>query len=302
MTPFAEAIAEFLDHCRLERNLAHNTLLAYRRDLEAFATRSRLEHLEEVEPHHVEDRLIAMSERGTTASTQARHLVALRQFFGFWFDEGAVKADPAAAAVVPKKNHRLPRVLTVEEARALVEAPLPVTTRGKRDAALLAVAYGGGLRVSELCDLPVVALRLGERHMIVRGKGRKQRLVPLPQLAADTLSLYMEQARPELDKTGRAKEVFLSTHGEAFTRQRIWQLIKRYARRVGIDREVTAHTLRHSCATHLLLGGADIRAVQVMLGHTDIGTTQVYIHLDQRHLHKVYDATHPAAGGVPCAS
>lgn len=294
-----QAAAEYIAHLQLERNASPGTVGGYGSDLRAFGrfcTTAGIADARGVTRVTVEGFLRQTSEAGAAASTVARRLVVIRGLFGFLRAEGAVATDPTSGIRQPKQAQQLPEVLTVEETMRLLAAPDCSRAGGLRDAAMLAVGYACGLRVSELCSLPLAALNLEAGHVSVIGKGNKQRVVPIADAAADVLRTYLARARPGLDKRGDPS-VFLSKRGGPLTRQAFWQLLRRHARAAEIAKRISPHSLRHSFATHLLQGGADLRSVQALLGHADIATTQRYTHMDLRHLAEMHRRHHPRSAG-----
>lgn len=293
-----QAFDQYLDHIKIERNLAPNTVESYARDLAKFraycADRS-IHTLSAVDGTVVLEFLIALSVARLAARSQARNLVALRGMFKYLRAERMIQADPTAAVDLPRLGRKLPEVLTEEEVDRLLAAPDRATSLGLRNAAMLELLYATGLRVTELCRVRNDAVDLARGYLSTMGKGRKQRLVPVGEEALATIQDYLERARPVLDKR-RSDFLFLSNRGGPLSRQGFWKLLGQLARAAGIFKEISPHTLRHSFATHLLQRGADLRAVQAMLGHVDISTTQIYTHISRRHLSEVYRRHHPRGG------
>jgi integrase/recombinase XerD len=292
------AIDLFLDHIKVERGLSRNTVLAYGRDLIAFrdqAAQAGVVDAESVQPATVLAHLVALAKARGALRTQARRLVTLRRFFRYLRLERHVTLDPTADLELPNVGRPLPKTLSESDVVALLEAPRGEDARSLRDRAMLETLYASGLRVSELCALRLSDIDLVSGHLITFGKGRKQRLVPLGDRARDAIIAYAEHGRPQHDKGRGAATLFLNPRGRAFTRQGVWKLLAAYARGAGIRKPLSPHTLRHSFATHLLEHGADLRAVQAMLGHADIGTTQIYTHLSQRRLREIFGKHHPRA-------
>ncbi len=287
----------FLDHLVVERGLAQNTLEAYRRDLVRYTgyLRTRRKQAMALDRAEVPRYLLLLREAGLSPRSVTRHLSAIRQFHRFMVREGHATQDPTAHLESPRPWRRLPGVLSSDDVSRLLEVPMPPTPQGIRDRAMLELTYASGLRVSELVGLRLSDLDLAAGIVRVVGKGGKERLVPLGDAAAESLRLYLRRSRPALERPRASAHLFLGRHGRGLTRQMFWQLLKRTARTAGITKPVTPHTLRHSFATHLLEGGADLRSVQLMLGHADIGTTQIYTHLSRAHLKAVYDKYHPRA-------
>jgi len=286
----------YLDHLAVERGLAAASVAAYRTDLEAFGRHLRERGIEAGAATRADlgRYLSALRARGLTARSASRALSALRGFYAFAAAHLAFREDPTAELVNPKTGLALPKSLGEEEVEALLGSPDAATPLGTRDRAMLELLYASGLRVSEIVGLPLDALDLEAGILRVRGKGGKERLVPFGKSAARWVARYLETARPALDSR-RSPHLFLSARGAAMTRQRFWQLIEGYGRAAGIRTRLTPHRLRHSFATHLLEHGADLRALQMMLGHADIATTQVYTQVSRSRLRRVYDAYHPRA-------
>ncbi len=287
----------FLEHLVVERGLAQNTLEAYRRDLLRYTEFLRAAGQEpaQVERAMIPRYLLALREAGLSPRSVARHLSAVRQFHRFLFREGRSGGDPTAHLESPRPWRRLPGVLSYQEVERLLAIPQPMTPQGLRDAAMLELMYASGLRVSELVGLRLSDVDFAVGIVHVLGKGDKERLVPLGDVAAKSLRVYLERGRPALERRQPSPHLFLGRHGHRLTRQMFWQIFKRAARAAGIVKRVTPHTLRHSFATHLLENGADLRSVQLMLGHADIATTEIYTHVSRAHLKAIYDKYHPRA-------
>jgi integrase/recombinase XerD len=287
----------FLEHLVVERGLAQNSLDAYRRDLTRYLRhlRDRKQALAALDRTVIPRYLLALREAGLNPRSVARHLSAIRQFHRFLVREGLATEDPTAHLESPRPWRRLPGVLSSEEVGRLL-APRPLTTpQAVRDRAMLEVLYASGLRVSELVGLRLSDLDLQVGVVRVLGKGDKERLVPLGDAAMESLRTYLAQGRPRLERGRASPHLFLGRHGRRLTRQMFWILLGRYARAAGIAKRVTPHTLRHSFATHLLERGADLRIVQLMLGHADIGTTQIYTHVSRARLKAIHQKYHPRA-------
>lgn len=302
-------IQRYLDYCRVERGLAPNTIQSYARDLTGF---SRWLHadLPETGPdatrdcasiHTVELRrfLVARLDEQVAARTLARHVVSLRRFFLFLFNERYIPSNPAELLDVPSVHAALPKFLSEDEVDALLDAPSDATPEGVRDAAMLEVLYATGLRVTELVTLPLSSLHLDAGYLLVEGKGSKERVVPLGEAAIDALMAYMASPRDDLLASAHLvthDALFLTRRGGPMTRQAFWKNLGRYAEQAGITRSVSPHQLRHSFATHLLRHGADLRALQAMLGHADISTTQIYTHVTNARLQEIHAQHHPRSG------
>lgn len=289
-------IDAYLDHLRVERALAKNTLEAYARDLGELA-----QHVDgEEEPTRITsaqilDFVIAASKRGKSARSSARQLSAIRGFFKFLLREKATPTDPSELVERPKLARKLPRVLSYDEVDRLLAAPPEDSARGIRDSAMIHLMYASGLRVSELCTLALGELDRRVGTVSPLGKGGKRRVVPVGQVALERIERYLELVRPHNKGATTDKHLFLSPRGKRFTRQGLWKLLKAYARAVGITTPTSPHKLRHSFATHLLRGGADLRAVQAMLGHADLGTTEIYTRVAQDHVRQAFERAHPRA-------
>jgi integrase/recombinase XerD len=295
----------FLDHLMVERGLSENTLEAYRRDLARYV--EFLRHREVDDIHGVEEGTVRSFVASLSASTHgpdaapyratsvARTLSAVRSFHRFLVREGVSERDPAARVTPPRLPRSLPRPLPVEDVRRLLEAPDAASATGLRDRAILELLYGSGLRISELTGMDVDDLDLEEGSLRVLGKGGKEREVPLGSFGRDAVAAYLTRGRPALATAVSRGALFLNARGGRLSRQSCARLLGRYVRLAGIDRRVTLHTLRHSFATHLLEGGADVRVVQELLGHASVATTQIYTLVTARHLREVYDESHPRA-------
>ena len=300
-TPIEAYAGDFLNHLSIERNLSRNTVAAYRRDLDAY-----LRHLiargitgpDDVARRDVEDFVAARREAGYADASIERSLSAVKSFHRFMVREGITDAHPTSTIRLPKKEERLPDCIPIDAAAALLEQDFPATAAGVRDRAMLEALYGCGLRASELCGLNIGDLYLSDEFIRVFGKGSKERLVPICGSALRVLAEYLNGARSELAAHARtlaaSPAVFLNKNGGRISRQSVHTVCERYGRLVGIE-GLHPHTLRHSFATHMLAGGADLRVLQEILGHSDISTTQIYTHIDRTQLREVYLASHPRA-------
>lgn len=291
-------IQEFIDYLGHEKGLATNTLESYSRDLKqyyGFLSEDADESLESASQATIVAYLMYLRKQGKATATIARRLAALKAFYQFLVKENYVSKDPTNELSSPKLERKLPKVLTVAEVERLLNQPDQKTLNGKRDKAMLEVLYATGIRASELVNLNVDDVDLQEGFVRCMGKGSKERVVPLGEMAKKALSLYISEVRPKLLTDLNDKALFLNHHGKRLTRQGFWKIVKKYAQAAQIKKEITPHTLRHSFATHLLENGADIRAVQEMLGHSDISTTQIYTHVTKERLKDVYAKTHPRA-------
>jgi integrase/recombinase XerD len=293
-----EEIQQFLDHLRVERELTPATVEAYGRDLTLFArfaAERAVTDATSVRPIDVLDYLAFLTERKLAPRSQARRLIALRQLFKFLKAERLSPTDPTEDIDLPRYGRKLPEFLTVEEVDRLLLAPDRKTARGARDAAMLETLYATGLRVSELVKLRLRDVNFDAGYLMAFGKGRKERLVPVGESALAALRAYLETARGVFSGARALDALFLTHLGRSMTRQGFWKLLGRYAVVAAIRKRISPHKLRHSFATHLVERGADLRAVQAMLGHADIGTTEIYTHLSRGHLRALYDRFFPRA-------
>jgi integrase/recombinase XerD len=292
-------VAAFTQYLAVERRLSPHTQRAYERDVRAWAQVAQDKGAGDIGAMLSRPSLLRFFTRSRAGALSprslARRMAGLRAFCRFLRREGALSVDPLVDVETPRLPPSLPRFLTVAEVERLLRQPRLDTPRGRRDAAMLEVLYATGLRVSELVMLPLSALHLQEGWIKVRGKGGKERLVPLGEQAIDRLQAYLTGARPVLMRGRRSPQVFVNGRGSGMTRQGFWKLLRGYARQAGIGTALSPHTLRHSFATHLLERGADLRAVQQMLGHTDISTTQIYTHVLAARLRSAYQRYHPRA-------
>jgi integrase/recombinase XerD len=293
----ASIVQDYLDHLRVERGLAQNTLLAYRRDLtrlETYAGKGQ-QNVLELRQQDLSAFIAALKGPGLSARSMARIVHGVRGLYRFAVREGRLAADPMENLKAPRAFQPLPRFLTPGQVDALLEAPDTSTPLGVRDRAILEVLYATGLRVSELIGLRPEDLDLELGILTCFGKGRKERLVPIGAMARDWVRRYLAEVRPGLGKRARAPNLFLNHRGGRLSRMGLWGIVHRQGVAAGVERTLTPHVLRHSFATHLLERGADLRALQAMLGHADISTTQIYTHVTRERLRRVYDQFHPRA-------
>ncbi|HLG05943.1 MAG TPA: site-specific tyrosine recombinase XerD [Gemmatimonadales bacterium] len=289
-------LGEFRDHLSLEAGNSPNTVENYMRDLRRFLQFAEVKRVRgpgAVSRPLLRDFVFALKDLGLAPATIRRQVSALRTYFGFLIGEGILLDDPSDRLESPKRGRTLPDVLTVAEIEALLGAPSVDQPLGWRDRALLELGYGAGLRVSELCGLEITQLLFSEGLVRVRGKGGKERMVPVGRQVIGPVSLYLNTIRPGLDHGRSQGRVLLNARGSPLSRVGAWGILRQAARKAGIRKRVTPHTLRHSFATHLLEGGADLRAVQEMLGHADLSTTQIYTHVDREYLRNVHRKFHP---------
>jgi integrase/recombinase XerD len=288
----------FGDYLTLEQGTSPLTLEAYRRDVERLVDYIRVKGA--TSPIDITSRLLRefvyhLKDLGLSPSSIRRNVSAVRTYFRFLLSDGIVARDPSERLETPRRWRTLPDVLTVEEVGRLLAAPTLDDTLAFRDRAMLELAYGAGLRVSEWIGLGVRDVLFEDKLVRVFGKGSKERLVPIGRTAIGAVATYLRELRPRLEKGSGKGILFLNARGEPLTRMGAWKILRRYVERAGIEKAVSPHTLRHSFATHLLEGGADLRAVQEMLGHADISTTQIYTHVDREYLRQVHKQYHPRA-------
>ncbi len=293
---FSAEIQAFLNHCRIEKGLSANTLLAYGRDLRRFAAHCGSEIPGRFPDAAALGRYVdKLYTAGLDSRSVSRHLTVLRCFSKFLLREGRIAKDPTALLTLPRQWQNLPKFLSHNEITRLLNAPDPATPTGLRDRAMLELLYATGLRVSELCELQLSDLEENLGVVRVLGKGNKQRLVPAGEPAMQAVAEYRRTGRPVLLKSRTSRYLFVTARGGRMTRQGFWKLLAKCGRKAGIMRRLSPHVVRHSFATHLLEGGADLRIVQTMLGHADIGTTQIYTHVMRSRLRKTVDEHHPRA-------
>jgi integrase/recombinase XerD len=294
---YDRAVDLFVQHLKVERNLRPNTIEAYSRDLArlgGWLPEAKLDRVDRVTQADLTDYLLLLSDEGLSARSRARALVTIRGLFRFLVSDRYLDADPSETIDSPRIGRALPVVLGTDEVDRLLAAPDISSARGLRDSAMLATLYATGVRVSELVHMQLREVSLERGYVRVLGKGQKQRLVPLGEIARERIARYLEQGRPHHAK-GRTDlpALFLGNRQKPMTRQGFWKLLGGYARVAGITRAISPHKLRHSFATHLLERGADLRAVQAMLGHADITTTQIYTQVSRARLLEVYKKHHP---------
>lgn len=291
----SDLLDHYITYLRAERNLAAKTVDAYALDVRDYLgeLHQRAVKVEAATREDVLEHLAWLGKKGLSARSRARHLAALRGFHRFLEDEKLAPADPTTDLDTPKHARTLPLFLTLEEVELLLGAPNLKTLAGVRDRAMIEVLYGTGLRVSELVSLGLNDVNLVDGYILAFGKGRKERVVPLGKMAIEAIKAWLEGPRLVVLKGRESKALFVSPRGKALTRMGFWKLLRRHARGAGITKLISPHKLRHSFATHLVERGADLRAVQAMLGHADLGTTQIYTHVDSRRLHAMYDDKHP---------
>ena len=294
-----EAVQAFLDHLSIERGLSANTLAAYGRDLSQFveyAGKAGASSLDDLTETILIGFMESLRRAGMSPGSISRKLSAIKTFSKYSYREGTVKKDFTANTVGMRAGKKLPSVLSIEEVCCLLNQPNPDGSGGDiRDKAMLETLYATGLRVTELITLRLIDLNMDVGFVRCFGKGSKERIVPIGQVAIAWVNRYLAEARPAFVRSGSSEYLFLSSRGRKMSRVGFWKIVKKYAAKAGILKNITPHTLRHSFATHLLQGGADLRSIQEMLGHADIATTQIYTHVTRDKLKEVYRESHPRA-------
>lgn len=293
MTAIDDAIEGFLAHIRIERALSKNTTEAYYRDLQDFASwliGEGREQIHQITQEDINSYLLNLLETGKSKTTLARRRVSIRQFFRYLLMEKVISDDPSRLIPSPSTGRKLPDVLTIKEVEDLLAYPNMSTALGLRDATMLQVLYSTGARVSELVSIRTSLLFLDRGYLILEGKSKKERILPFGEVAQEKLEIWLAQGRPNFDASDY---LFPARNGKPMTRQNFWKRLLRIALGAGIKKEVSPHKLRHSFATHLLENGADIRAVQVLLGHSDISTTEIYTHVTKARLKLIHETYHP---------
>ena len=288
----------FLEHIKVEKNLSANTITSYNLDLSDFIAHMKAQDIlsvGKVEAKDVEAHVLWLSKRNLSARSQGRHISSIRQFFRFLAAEGLNDKNPAADIEMPKIPKRLPSHLDVSEIDRILEAIEAKTPRQIRDYAMVSLMYATGLRVSELIGLKLEDVDLARGFLNTLGKGSKERVIPIGEMALSALERYLSQGRSELLKGVESDFFFVGRSGQPLSRQAFFKLLKTYASLAGITKEVSPHQIRHSFATHLIEGGADLRALQVLLGHSDLSSTEIYTHLNKERLHLLYQEYHPRA-------
>ena len=290
-----QLLDQFMDYLSVERGLSLNTLEAYRRDLTkffSFLDRESTASIQSVGPRDIIAYLIYLRKSSLAIRSISRNLVAIRMFYKFLVNEDVINDDPTLNLDSPKTGLSLPEVLSQEEVERLLALPNN-KEQGIKDKAILELLYATGMRVSELINLPIDNIDLHEGYLKCIGKGSKERIIPVGRKAQRAVKKYIDVVRSKYVSRGNSNMLFITRLGRGYTRQGIWKTIKRYSVLMGINKEITVHTLRHCFATHLLSHGADLRSVQEMLGHVDISTTQIYTHIDRARLREVHQKFHP---------
>jgi len=296
MASFDILVDQYINYLVFEKGLSEKTIESYTSDLSkylAFLKEKRIKNITQADTPIILKHLIALRESGLGSKSCARHLITLRGFYKFLAQEKILEFDPAKLIDLPKSGLKLPDVLSVSEVNLLLSIPDSNTLLGKRNSAMLELLYAAGLRVSELVNLKFLDVNLEACFVRVMGKGSKERIVPFGLYAKNKIDDYINNSRPLLLKNHISKHLFVARAGKPMTRQGFWKLLRQYVKQAGIKKKVTPHSLRHSFASHLLEGGADLRTVQVMLGHVDISSTQIYTHVARDHLRQIHEKYHP---------
>lgn len=291
-----ELLKEFIDYLSVERGLSKNTIASYKTDLVSFLNyleSKGFNSVERIKRDNITNYLLHLKDKGLSGNSVSRALVAIKMFYKFLAQERFIKDNVASVLESPKLIRPLPNVLNLAEVEKLLAAPNLRDWMGIRDKAVLELMYATGMRVSEIVDLPTSTINLDVGFIKCRGKGDKERMVPIGVQAKNAISRYLEKTRPMLLKNRNDMHLFLTRLGKKVSRQSFWKMIKKYAKKTRIKKEITPHTLRHSFATHLLERGADLRVVQEMLGHSDIATTQIYTHINKERLKSIHKQFHP---------
>jgi len=290
-------LKDYLALLKVEKNLTKNTISSYKNDLNVFLKYMEdigIKDLSEISSENISSFFLSLKNLGLNERSSARYFSSIRGFFKYLIKNDYLESSPIEKMKAPKISRKLPTVLSVDEINLLLNSPSTEDKFGIRDKAILEVFYACGLRVSELINLKIVDLFLNENLIKVFGKGRKERLVPIGSTAIACIENYLLQSRPFLKKNLQSENyLFLNNRGRKFSRMGIWKIVKRYVEMSNIKKEIHPHTFRHSFATHLIEGGADLRSVQEMLGHSDISTTQIYTHIDRDYIKKVHKMYHP---------
>lgn len=291
-----QLLDQFLNYLTVERGLSPNTLDSYSRDLIKYLdylSTKGIKDISKTSDLTIISFIATLKNGGLSNRSVARNLTSIRMFYKFLTEDHHINDNPTLNIETPKRELRLPQVLSIEEVDVLLQQPDSSTSLGLRDAAFLELLYATGLRASEIISLALNDINLEAGYLIASGKGSKERLIPIGEVAQNMIKKYLKNSRPTLLKNKQSHHLFTTRSGKSMTRQGFWKLIKKYALAAGIRKKITPHTLRHSFATHLLERGADLRSVQMMLGHSDISSTQIYTHVTTERLKKIHNQYHP---------
>ncbi|MEA3417487.1 MAG: site-specific tyrosine recombinase XerD [Thermodesulfobacteriota bacterium] len=289
-------VDQYINYLLVEKGLSDNTIESYSSDLAIyleFLKKNRIKNISGADTAVILKHLIDLRSSGLGAKSRTRHLIVLRGFYRFLTQEKIIKQDPSRIIDLPKGGMKLPDVLSVEEVKKLIDICDTKKPKGIRDAAMIELLYAAGLRVSELVNVKLQNVNMEACFVRVFGKGSKERIVPIGLYAKEKINYYIKSSRPLLLKNMVSQYLFVARAGKPMTRQGFWKQLKKYGQMAGIKKRLTPHSLRHSFATHLLEGGADLRAVQIMLGHVDISTTQIYTHVAKKRLKEIHEKYHP---------
>ncbi len=295
---YKDMLESFLTYLVVIKGLSKNTSHSYKTDIEklfAFIESKELDSITKLKSNHISEFLAELNISGLNISSINRCIVSVKQFFKYLMLENIIKTDPTANLVSPRMKKNIPDVLSLEDIEKILNVPDLTKFEGLRDSAMLEVLYASGLRVTELVELKQVNINYDHGYLIVMGKGSKERIVPIGMTSIKKINDYLELSRPNLAKDKISDYLFITRRGTCFTRQGFWKLIKAYAKEAGILKNISPHTIRHSFATHLLERGADLRTIQLLLGHSDISTTQIYTHVENKRLREIHNKYHPRA-------
>ena len=291
-----EFISTYADFLKIEKRQSSNTIASYQHDINYFESYLLDKKLNDVNSGDVRSFLVFLrKEKGLAPSSVARCLSSIKSFYEYMLVENLILENPTETISSPRPWRKIPNVMSIEEVDALINAPDILTLAGIRDLAMLELIYATGLRVSELVSMKISAIDLDVGYLRSLGKGSKERIVPIGDIAKNAIEVYVAKARPLFQKKGRSDSLFLTRHGNSMTRQSFWKIIKKYSIKANIEADVTPHALRHAFATHLLERGADLRSVQMMLGHSNISSTQIYTHVLRERMQDVHERFHPRA-------
>ncbi|HSG30676.1 MAG TPA: site-specific tyrosine recombinase XerD [Thermodesulfobacteriota bacterium] len=293
-----EYVDSYYSYLAVIKGLSDNTLESYIRDCKKFVLylkQKNINNLADITHSHILDFLTILKDKNSKPKTIARYIVSIKQFFKYLLIEKIITEDPTVNIKTPKLSVTLPDILTLEDTEVLLKSPDTETTIGQRDSVMLEVLYGSGIRVSELINLKLNSINFEMGCIMVMGKGSKERIVPLGRIAIDKIRSYLQDTREKLLKGKTSDYLFLNRNGKNMTRQGFWKILRQYVIKSGINKVVTPHTIRHTFASHLLERGADLRTIQILLGHSDISSTQIYTHIDVKRLKDIHSKHHPRA-------